>query len=326
MVSSATSVTTEKAAKLEQQQPLSRISLVPMTPTVVVSPATSIPTEKAAKLQHQPPSRISLVPMTPTIVASMADVTQPPKPVSPLNNKFDDDFAPSPAATALSKPSQLSELVIPKSPVATSPLLEQPMTPTRKTTPPKTPASPARHTRIPSTGNRALVMDVAQALAAQSALPEPKPVPQELPNMKPEEQMQVREEEAGGVDAPPDVKALAASWMHGPVRPSTNGATRSNAEMRKSSYERYSAIAMPSVEEERTPASSPAGTLARSAVLSVPDAIPEAEMEETSITVDAKPAEVAAAMARVIEEPRAPVESKVIHIGSTLFTLNWEEG
>lgn len=288
----------------------------------MVSSATSVSTEKALKgeQQQQQPPRISLVPMTPTVVVSVADVTQSVKPVSPLKDKFDDDFVPSAVATVPSKPSQLSELVIPKSPVATSPLLEQPMTPTRKTTPPKTPASPARHTRIPSTGNRATVMDVAQALAAQSVLSDPKPAPQEPPSVKQEVQVQAREEEADQAYASPDVKALAASWAHGAARPGANGAARPNAEMRKSSYERYSAIAMPTLEEERSPAPSPAGTLARSAALAVPDVIPEVEVE-AALAADAKQAEGAAA---ALEEPPAPAESKAIHIGSSLFEMNLE--
>ena len=277
----------------------------------MVSPATSVTTEKAAKLEQQQPSHAAPPPITPSVVVSAAVVEQPLKPVSPPQNKFDDDFAPPAAPPVASKPSQLSELVIPKSSTAASPTLEQPMTPTRKTTPPKTPASPARHTRIPSTGNRATVMDVAQALAAQSVLSEHKTSPQEPPSPKP--QVAVQEEEADEAYSPPDVKSIAANWGHGGARPSTVGAARPNAELRKSSYERYSAIAMPPLEEERTPVPSPAGTLARSGVPVVPEVIPEAEVE-AALAAEVRPAEV------VEEKPAlVPVESKVVHIGLPSF-------
>ena len=160
-------------------------------------------------------------------------------------------------------------------------------------------------------------MDVAQALAAQSTFSsEHKMSPQEPPSPKP--QAPIQEEEADEAYSPPDVKAMAANWGHGGARPSTNGPARSpSSELRKSSYERYSAIAMPTLEEERTPVPSPAGTLARSAALVVPDIISEAEVEVAL----AAEAEVAVAVTDVVEEslkpaPPAPAESKVVHVGS----------
>ena len=64
----------------------------------------------------------------------------------------------------------------------------------------------------------------------------------------------------------PDVKTMTANLAHSGARPGTHGAVRSpSSQPRKSSYERYWAIAMPTLEEDRTPVPSSAGTLARSA-------------------------------------------------------------
>lgn len=101
---------------------------------------------------------------------------------------------------------------------------------------------PTRHTRIPSTGNRALVMDVAQALSEAA-------------------QQQGREREDKDKEATvvsgPTVASMPARQV-----PST-GLGGPAGEKRKSSYERYSAIAMPPLAEERTPAATPANTLSR---------------------------------------------------------------
>jgi len=85
--------------------------------------------------------------------------------------------------------------------------------------------SPAKHGRIPSTGNRATVMDVAQAL----------------------------NEVQQGNDST--------------VRPQSPRSLSPNPqnEKSKSSFEKYSSFMMPPLKEERTPVSSPAGTLAKSA-------------------------------------------------------------
>ncbi|KAG6333692.1 hypothetical protein ID866_5399 [Astraeus odoratus] len=94
------------------------------------------------------------------------------------------------------------------------------------------PASPTRSARIPTTGNRALVMDVAQALndAHQDpALSRPPP----SPNL-----------------------GMVSGLGHG-------SGTVPLMERRKSSYERYSAIAMPTLKEERTPLPTPAHTLSK---------------------------------------------------------------
>lgn len=86
--------------------------------------------------------------------------------------------------------------------------------------------SPMKHGRIPSTGNRALVMDVAQALN--------------------EAQLGNDDDSAMG---PLSLRTMSLS-------PQT--------EKRKSSFEKYSSFMMPPLKEEKTPVSSPAGTLAKS--------------------------------------------------------------
>ncbi|KAG1752937.1 hypothetical protein EDB19DRAFT_1670672 [Suillus lakei] len=81
--------------------------------------------------------------------------------------------------------------------------------------------SPTKNGRIPSTGNRATVMDVAQALSEA--------------------------QQDSALSPPPSIPPLI-----------------SQAEKRKSSVEKYSSFMMPPLKEEKTPVSSPAGTLAKS--------------------------------------------------------------
>ena len=92
----------------------------------------------------------------------------------------------------------------------------------------------SKHNRIPSTGNRATVMDVAQALSEHSA-----------------------------VAGRPDVSST--SIVVDPASTSVMEPLKSRSTMpsekRKSSYERYSATVLPPLKEEATPTSSPFGTL-----------------------------------------------------------------
>lgn len=92
-------------------------------------------------------------------------------------------------------------------------------------------AAPAKSARIPSTGNRALVMDVAQALSE---------VPREVSLTAP----------STGLD-----------FGSSPVP---------SRERRKSSYERYTAMALPPLKEEQTPLPTPVHTLSKSANNAVP--------------------------------------------------------
>lgn len=117
--------------------------------------------------------------------------------------------------------------------VSPSPPSKYPFEPTRPTT-------PNRHSRIPSTGNRPTVMDVAQAFAdpdihsptAAEESPESEEEPEPLPMLKPTLRQNI---------IPPAF-----------------------AEKRRSSYnEKYSALVLPPLKEEATPTPTPAGTLAR---------------------------------------------------------------
>lgn len=98
-----------------------------------------------------------------------------------------------------------------------------------------------RHSRIPSTGNRALVMDVAQALnehagsPVEHSSPSPPIVKEDTPVVP---SVEVSESPKSTLVSPP-------------------------LERRKSSFERYSAYMMPPLKEEKTPAPSPANTLMR---------------------------------------------------------------
>lgn len=127
----------------------------------------------------------------------------------------------------------------------------RPQTPETRTSPPSTsgqtekahvPSSP-RHNRIPSTGKRATVMEVAQALQEFSVEEE-----EEAPAPKPASpEILVKEEEP----EPPQAR----------LRPLPSPG---NAEKPKSSFERYSMIALPPLKEEATPTPTPVGTLTRS--------------------------------------------------------------
>ena len=92
--------------------------------------------------------------------------------------------------------------------------------------------TPSRHSRIPSTGNRATVMDVAQVLNTQFPKLEPASEPQLLSPTPAE---------------PSHLRNLTPSAVH--------------MEKRKSSHEKYSTIILPPLKEEATPTVSPAGTL-----------------------------------------------------------------
>ncbi|KZT27958.1 hypothetical protein NEOLEDRAFT_1129845 [Neolentinus lepideus HHB14362 ss-1] len=117
-----------------------------------------------------------------------------------------------------------------------------------------------KHARIPSTGNRATVMDVAQVFnevrsressvspaPISPSVPEPEPEPEQLPEPEPK---------------PAPIPRLSRPL---PAPPLQN---------RRTSYDKYSALMMPPLEEERTPAPSPAGSLARKAVAPQEDGEP----------------------------------------------------
>ena len=130
--------------------------------------------------------------------------------------------------------------------------------------PPKAekPHSPIRHTRIPSTGNRATVMEVAQALQAhevqsQNTFQESDPFPEIL------HLSTVAESEVGASRS--DVKSMIANWGLPQSQPHTVEELAPQApppmERRKSNQEKYSAFSLPTLLEEKTPVHSPASTL-----------------------------------------------------------------
>ncbi|GLB37538.1 hypothetical protein LshimejAT787_0405890 [Lyophyllum shimeji] len=94
---------------------------------------------------------------------------------------------------------------------------------------------PTKHTRIPSTGNRATVMEVAQALSESEALQTP--------------------------EKPPALPDSPQTMV--PNRPRSLAPLPVHAEKRRSSYEKYSSLMLPPLKEETTPVTTPAGTLSR---------------------------------------------------------------
>jgi hypothetical protein len=118
------------------------------------------------------------------------------------------------------------------------------------------PPSPSKHTRIPSTGSRPTVMQVAQdflnpptnELYADPIISEPEPVKPESP-LKPRATL-----------------------------------SQMQAEKRKSSYEKYSAMVLPPLKEEATPTPSPAGTLTR--INARLDILPNDQGEKQSKSVE----------------------------------------
>lgn len=100
--------------------------------------------------------------------------------------------------------------------------------------------SPGRHSRIPSTGNRPTVMDVALALSA---------VPGSVSSHA--------DTVPSGVSAREEMSPV----LVGPP----------SAEKRKSSYDKYSSIIMPPLLEVATPIPSPANTLGRHDPITLPE-------------------------------------------------------
>ena len=149
---------------------------------------------------------------------------------------------------------------------APSPLIApRPMTPASPSSSlDEPPTTPSRHSRIPSTGQRATVMDVAQALqqheqhireASWTPEPasEPEPEPQEIPS---------RQETLSGddgVDDTPrtDVKATIAGWGR------NFGPGGQQTDRRRSSYDRFSVPTLPPLVEVKTPTATPHGSLSR---------------------------------------------------------------
>lgn len=151
---------------------------------------------------------------------------------------------PSPESTAQGpnngKPAGSSQDV---SPSGTSDYTSSPSSTEGQTRPAKadkrpiSPSSP-KHKRIPSTGNRALVMDVAQALNDYNA------------NLDSE-----------SINPQEEIKSTVVEMT---PEPTIKVATPSVLEKRRSSYDRFSLVSvMPPLKEEVTPSGTPFGTLTR---------------------------------------------------------------
>ncbi|KAI8993829.1 hypothetical protein BD414DRAFT_513494 [Trametes punicea] len=182
--------------------------------------------------------------------------TAKPKPMTPMLPPKPSVNVQASPATAPGKTSPVSPLAPPQP--AQSPFLTPPQTSAQKV-----PSSPVKHTRIPSTGNRATVMDVAQVfqeVLQSTTPPSTSPVEAERPSPP----LIAKDDEEDAYE-PPNVKNMVANWG-----PRNNGAPTAliapPLERRKSSYEKYASFVLPPLAEEKTPASSPAGTLARGAV------------------------------------------------------------
>jgi hypothetical protein len=145
------------------------------------------------------------------------------------------------------------------SPALTPLIAPRPITPTSSnSSPEEAPSTPSRHSRIPSSGQRATVMDVAQALQEHeqhiresSLTPEP-----ELSDV-PDTTMNVQVDDE--IDETPrtDVQAVIAGWGR------NIGSTVQQAERRRSTYDRYSVTTLPPLLEEKTPIPTPQGSLSR---------------------------------------------------------------
>ncbi|KZT00473.1 uncharacterized protein LAESUDRAFT_732262 [Laetiporus sulphureus 93-53] len=197
--------------------------------------------------------------------ANEADLSDRPSPVrevespSSIKDKFEDDFVPDVHDIAPEKPPRLTDgpTITPRalSKIDTNGDFKAP-SPSSPPSKERPPLSPVRHSRIPSTGNRATVMDVAQAFQERVVTnPEPAPAPTQRPGS---EHAATPDEE----NPRSDVDSAVAKWSH------SHGSVRSDADSdkRKSSYERYSAFVLPPLQEENTPVPTPVGTLSRSAV------------------------------------------------------------
>lgn len=195
--------------------------------------------------------------------------------------------------------------------------------------PPKAekPHSPIRHTRIPSTGNRATVMEVAQALQARD-VQHVVQVPEALPD--PVVPSTAVGSDVGAVK--PDVKSMIAGWGLPQAQPQAPEEVAPPApppmERRKSSQEKYSAFSLPTLIEEKTPVQSPAGTLSRdSGRSSLPVIV---EVKVAGHPVEPSPVPEKASIPTTVEEPTqqvpeavsAPpvVEDKFVHLRE-LFVL-----
>lgn len=241
-----------------KESPLPRTQTSPRTPTSALPPS---PVRRPAQVFPTLPRSRSPTKENNIVRTKDMWVERAPVAVKPLNGGHR-GTSPGPAPRVHGSPKLVGKRVLPGMVVAPQPQpqLARPESPTKssnsKPSTPKPvspisprsapPASPGRHTRTPSTGNRATVMEVAQTMLEKQD--ELSPV---------------------ALDESPISKPRLSP---GSPSPHTNSAMA--RERRRSSYERYSAIMMPPLREEKTPVPTPAGTLSRSQELNVPTPAP----------------------------------------------------
>lgn len=141
-----------------------------------------------------------------------------------------------------------------------SPPLTPPLVTRSESTQSRQPQSP-RHSRIPSTGSRPTVMDVAQAFSAAAAggtLPtSPTASSPQVPQAR--SPVQTQEPQTRARDLERDPGGWGEPEMNANERTITPAMLK--AERRRSNYEKYANFTLPVLKEEKTPAPTPVQTL-----------------------------------------------------------------
>ncbi|KAI5123911.1 hypothetical protein M0805_005727 [Coniferiporia weirii] len=254
---SVTETTSEATADEARQGALDTTTFALETerPTVLSTQNVSSPVEEVASFTTVPSqeSRPAVTQARGEKVRRLQDSWANQAPISAKPVRKLPLVAPSPTRTSFSPASsniKAGKVALPGLASANTtavPPLSPPLTPpltVRGEIENQPPPSPGRHSRIPSTGSRPTVMDVAQAF------------------------------NTGGATSPPPT---SLSFPRSPISPSYEdrdpgrwGEAESErtitpaiikAERRRSNYEKYASFTLPVLPEEKTPASSPAGTL-----------------------------------------------------------------
>lgn len=276
----------------ETEQLVSRVGpLVDVPPSTITSTSSSVATPVRDEPRSPPtnahkPSAISFPVILPSVDEITPENTTRPTRPSKVTDRWAPDMPvigvkpsqPRKASDGLGsgrpsgEPNSMIRRALPgmapspvgtPSPVPVMPVQDKPSSHDRA------PSTPRQ--RVPSTGSRARVMDVAEAFKEHErrssfrdspASAAPEPVKEEaLPAPPTEPIVHITPPATLHASHPPAEEMPAP---HSPVMVSPR-LDSPNAEKRKSSYnDKYAAVALPPLKEE-TPVSSPAGTLARSA-------------------------------------------------------------
>ena len=148
-----------------------------------------------------------------------------------------------------------TSVISPPSPPLTPPLVTR-----SESAQSRQPQSP-RHSRIPSTGSRPTVMDVAQAFSAAAAggtLPT-SPIATSPQVSQARSPVQAQEPQTRARDLERDPGGWGESEMNANERTITPAMLK--AERRRSNYEKYANFTLPVLKEEKTPAPTPVQTL-----------------------------------------------------------------